>query len=74
MRFESVQISQKKDSMSEELICGVCAKKAKWMRVTQFSGKHLYCKEHAKLQDDYKDSDPSYFFWVKINRKTKEDE
>lgn len=60
--------------MCETLVCGLCTKKAKWIRVSQFSGKHTFCKEHAKEQEDYKGSDSSYFYWVKINRKTKENE
>lgn len=58
--------------MSEHLVCMECDKKAKWLRVTQFAGKHPYCKEHAKMEIDFKESDQVY--WVKINRKKKEDE
>ena len=43
-----------------------CFKKTDWLRCTQFSGKHHYCDEHAKLQSDFNDCDQSYFYWVKI--------
>lgn len=53
------------------LRCGDCGEKAKWVRVTQFSGEHPFCKKCAKQEDDFKESDPSYFYWIKVNRKEK---
>lgn len=41
--------------------------KVRWIRHTQFSGTHPYCKKCAKKQDDFKQEDPSYFFWEKID-------
>lgn len=46
----------------------MCDKDAKYCRYTQFSGNYPYCKEHAKLQSDFKKSDSSYFFWDKIKK------
>lgn len=46
-------------------ICLHCFKKAKWVRVTQFAGKHYYCKEHAKAEGDFKKEDSSTY-WVKL--------
>lgn len=47
--------------------CCECGKPARWLRMTQFAGNHPYCKKHATLESDFKDSD-SYKFWTKINR------
>lgn len=52
--------------------CLMCEKPAKWLRVTQFSGEHPFCKEHAKLENDFKVTKSSYFYWTKINRKKNE--
>ena len=46
-------------------ICLHCFKKAKWVRVTQFAGIHYYCKEHAKIERDFKKEDSSTY-WVKL--------
>jgi hypothetical protein len=43
-----------------------CIKPSEWLRSTQFSGKHPYCDEHAKLQSDFGKDDPSYFYWVSV--------
>lgn len=50
--------------MEDKLVCFECAKKAKWVRHTQFAGDHYYCKKHAKEQEDFKISD-SYKYWAK---------
>ncbi len=55
------------------IYCCICIKKAKWVQSTQFSGDHPYCKEHAKLESDFKKND-SYAFWSKIQRKAKNKE
>ena len=49
----------------ENLYC-FCGKPATWVRYTQFSGNHPFCTEHAKLENDFGKSDPSYFFWKEI--------
>ncbi len=48
---------------TSESMCGDCEKPATWERVTQFSGVHKFCSEHAKEQEDFGESNPSYFFW-----------
>lgn len=45
--------------------CLDCKKDAKWIRYTQFSGNHPFCKRHAKEQKDFKKND-SYAYWSKI--------
>lgn len=47
--------------------CFECEKEAKWVRVTQFSGEHFFCKKHAKAEEDFKQAD-SYFFWTKVKK------
>lgn len=43
-----------------------CFEDADWVRSTQFSGDHPYCDAHAKQEDDFGESDPSYFHWHTI--------
>lgn len=50
--------------------CCICGKKAKWEHSTQVTVDYAYCKEHAKLEADFKQND-SYAFWTKIQRKEK---
>ncbi len=46
--------------------CELCKLPAMWKRVTQFSGHHRYCEQHATAQPDFGTEDPSYSFWNKI--------
>lgn len=43
-----------------------CAKPATWVRSTQFSGDHPFCDACAQKENDFGQSDPSYFVWEKI--------
>lgn len=43
--------------------CIVCGEEAEWERITQFSGIHPYCDEHARMQEDFMKMDRSQFFW-----------
>ena len=47
--------------------CQICSNKAEWVRSTQFSGDHLFCKLHAEAEEDFGDSNPSYFFWKELD-------
>jgi hypothetical protein len=44
---------------------GKCRRKKKWIRHTQFSGKHRYC-DSARLEKNFGKNDPSYFYWEEI--------
>lgn len=43
---------------------------AVWIRSTQFAGKHPYCDEHAKLEEDFGEND-SYQHWIKLDEHDK---
>jgi len=47
--------------------CQICGKKPGWVRHTQFSGDHYFCAQHAKNEEDFGDSDPSYFVWKQLD-------
>ena len=47
-----------------------CNKKPSWVRSTQFSGSHYFCAEHAQKEEDFGESDPSYFFWRQLESAT----
>lgn len=51
--------------------CLECGKEARWVRVTQFSGRHHFCKKCAKKESDFKDDNSSYFFWKKLEKAPK---
>jgi len=54
------------DSKEEDhsFICCDCDSRAEWIRHTQFSGNHPFCRIHAEMQLDFgKESDN---FWEKI--------
>jgi hypothetical protein len=51
--------------MSEK--CFECDKPAEWVRYTQFAGNHYFCEEHARQEEDFKGTSPSYYDWEKIN-------
>jgi hypothetical protein len=55
-----------KDNTKERPRCMECRKLARWVRVTQFSGNHHFCDEHAKKEANFGKEDPSYFFWRKL--------
>lgn len=44
-----------------------CGQRAEWCRNTQFSGKHLFCNRHARLEPDFGTEDPSYYFWERVS-------
>jgi hypothetical protein len=46
--------------------CGTCGKRAAWVRRTQFSGNFFFCVTHAELENDFSESDPSYFYWEEL--------
>lgn len=46
--------------------CSTCPAPAVWERCTQFCGDHPYCLACAKKEKDFKQKDPSYFFWRRI--------
>jgi hypothetical protein len=50
----------------ENLYCE-CGKPATWVRHTQFAGSHPFCAEHAKMEEDFGQSDSSYFFWKELS-------
>lgn len=52
--------------MSEDNLYCECGKPATWVRHTQFAGSHPFCAEHAKQEDNFGKSDPSYFFWKEL--------
>lgn len=43
--------------------CIECERPAEYIRYTQFSGNHPYCKYHAEKEDDFLDEGDSYSFW-----------
>ena len=47
-------------------LCDDCSHTATWVRMTQFSGDHYFCGEHALKQPDFGKEDPSYFFWQEV--------
>ena len=51
----------------EILKCIECDKPAKWVRSTQFAGKHPYCETHAELEPDFFEEDDDYQFWKELN-------
>ena len=54
--------------MDKEHKCLVCGEEAKRVRVTQFSGTHYFCLEHAKEEEDFHMSDTSYAFWEELEQ------
>lgn len=50
--------------------CCVCGERAKWFQLTTMirSIGWYYCKEHAKLEADFKRND-TYVTWTKVQRK-----
>ncbi|MEK9175411.1 MAG: ASCH domain-containing protein [Patescibacteria group bacterium] len=46
--------------------CDKCDEPAIWVRKTQFSGDHFFCDADAKVEKDFGQEDPSYFYWIKI--------
>ncbi len=50
--------------------CFNCNKIANWVRYTQFSGNHLFCNYHAKIENDFLKCD-SYKYWDKLKMKSK---
>jgi hypothetical protein len=48
---------------------GICPNPAIWYRVTQFSGEHPYCEEHAKKEADFGEGNSS-FFWTKMSKES----
>jgi hypothetical protein len=50
--------------------CVMCPKPVVWVRCTQFAGDHPFCEECAKKEEDFGEDDPSYFYWVKVERIT----
>ena len=65
LKIRNVTISLKNKELMIKT-CDMCDNKAVWIRYTQFSGDHHFCLDHAKLEKDFKKSDPSYFFWKKL--------
>ena len=55
--------------MTEELKqCDLCGNQAKYIRCTQFAGKHYFCEHHAKQETDFlKDDEGSY--WIESEKK-----
>lgn len=51
--------------MTEKYTCLECGAPARWIRCTQFAGKHPYCDEHARQESDFNDED-SYQYWVDL--------
>ncbi len=47
-------------------LCDECDDPAVWVRKTQFSGNHHFCRKHAEAEENFGESDPSYFFWEKL--------
>lgn len=54
--------------------CIVCGEEAEWERITQFSGIHPYCDEHARMQEDFMEMDRGYFFWCHVSNEDDEGE
>jgi len=48
------------------LRCSECSEPAAWIRSTQFSGDHAFCKDHAKAEADFGQRNASYFFWEPV--------
>lgn len=55
------------------MTCLDCESKATWIRYTQFAGNHPFCEEHAKTQDNFGKSDPSYYGWEALTPDNTED-
>lgn len=47
-------------------VCFECGAPADFVRSTQFAGEHTYCREHALKEEDFGDSDGSYFYWYRV--------
>lgn len=46
--------------------CQMCSNKAEWVRRTQFSGNHLFCKLHAEAEEDFGDNSSNNMFWEQL--------
>jgi len=55
----------------EKITCLECEKPAEWVRYTQFSGNHPYCKSCAEKEKDFPDGDGSYSYWDLLSGKEK---
>jgi hypothetical protein len=45
--------------------CDLCGNPVKYIRCTQFAGKHYFCEHHAKQETDFlKDDEGSY--WIEL--------
>lgn len=64
-------IRLKKEKLIKEgcLECsGTEREPVRYIRHTQFSGSHLYCEKHAKLEKDFNVNDPSYRNWEDLGK------
>lgn len=50
--------------------CQMCSNKAEWVRRTQFSGDHLFCKLHAEAEEDFGDNSSNNMYWEQLESVT----
>jgi len=60
---KQAEFAQNRESNRTMEKCFECEKPANYIRHTQFAGKHYYCTEHARLENDFA-IDDSYTYWT----------